>query len=152
MGTFKEIDGDLISLALAGHFDLICHGVNCFSIQNAGIAYDMKHTFKTNTFPMESLDLKGDYNKMGCIDSGISENETVIINCYTQFQPGPNADYTALRMCMKKINHTFKGVIGLPLIGCGIGGLDWNLVKEIIKEELTNLDVVIVHYKPEVDE
>jgi hypothetical protein len=40
-------------------------------------------------------------------------------------------DYEALTLCMRKINYTFTGKhIGLPMIGCGLAGGDWNIVKK----------------------
>ena len=82
-------------------------------------------------------------------------------------------DYEALTLCLRKINHIFKGKhIGLPLIGCGLAGGVWDYhklpktsdeeieiyeqfyhqekkdVKTIIQEELKDMDVTIVHYKP----
>jgi len=49
---------------------------------------------------------------------------------------------------MRKINHVFKGQhIGLPKIGCGLAGGDWNIVKEIIQKELKDCNVIIVIYK-----
>lgn len=36
--SMKVLHGDLISLALAGHFEAIVHGCNCFCTMGAGIA------------------------------------------------------------------------------------------------------------------
>ena len=78
-------------------------------------------------------------------------------------------DYEAFTLCMRKINHQFKGKhIGLPLIGCGLAGAVWDItqlteeevmnhssdllnnfkdVKSIILDELTDMKVTIVHYE-----
>lgn len=34
----KEIEGDLIQMALNGDFDIIAHGCNCFNTMRSGIA------------------------------------------------------------------------------------------------------------------
>ena len=45
------------------------------------------------------------------------------------------------------MNHEFKGKhIGLPQIGCGIAGGDWDVVKLLIKQELKDCDVTVVIY------
>jgi len=36
--------------------------------------------------------------------------------------------------------------IGLPKIGAGLAGGDWNRIKEIIKTELTDCKVTVVIY------
>lgn len=185
MNNLKEIEGDLISLALAGEFDIITHGCNCFCTMGAGIAPQMAKAFKADKYPKESNVYKGDINKLGTIDWGVScvhkqtgdrmnftfTNETfrdgilnsdsvinsvIVVNSYTQYGFGRNhengtevpLDYEALRLCLRKINHSFKGYhIGLPLIGCGLAGGSWEIVKKIISEELINMKVTIVHYK-----
>jgi len=81
--------------------------------------------------------------------------EIIVVNSYTQYSPGKAMpghdiplDYTALRLCMMKINHIFKGKhIGLPKIGAGLAGGDWNKIEQIIKEELKDCDVTVVSYK-----
>lgn len=159
--------GCLITKALEGKFDVIAHGCNCMSIMGAGIALQMKNIFGANHFPMESRNIKP-INKLGNIDykdvgyheyksltnySGVPElikwqKYCTLVNAYTQYQPGANLDYAALTLCMKKINHEFKGKhIGLPQIGCGIAGGDWNKVKQIIQSELKDCDVTIVIYE-----
>jgi len=57
-------------------------------------------------------------------------------------------DYEALTLCMRKINHQYKGnKIGLPLIGAGLAGGDWNVIEKIIEKELKDMDVTIVKFK-----
>ena len=170
---YTEIEGDLIKLALEGRFDVICHGVNCFCTMGAGIAPKMAKIFGADKFSLEADKYRADLNKLGCIDFkpfhlkegkvhklGIDpENKTpnlFVVNCYTQYSYGKNhkdgvdkpLNYTALRLCMYKINQYFKGKhIGLPLIGCGLAGGDWETVKSIIQQELKDCKVTIVHFK-----
>lgn len=78
-----------------------------------------------------------------------------VVNCYTQYGMGkedePPLDYNALALCMKKLNHEFKGKrIGLPQIGCGLAGGDWNIVQKIIQEEMKDCEVTIVIFKNHV--
>lgn len=77
------------------------------------------------------------------------------VNAYTQYGFGRNhkggtpqpLDYIALTMCMRKINHTFKGKhIALPLIGCGLAGGDWDVVSDIIRDQLKDCNVTIIHW------
>lgn len=80
METYKEVEGDLIKLALNGDFDVISHGCNCFCNMQAGIAPLMAKAFGCDTFQLERLTYenewgdkiptnhKGDINKLGQID------------------------------------------------------------------------------------
>lgn len=165
--NFNEVNGDLISLAKAGTFDVIAHGCNCFCTMGAGIAPLMAEAFGADSFPKEDKMYYGDVNKLGTIDhksiplrdsEGKFNGSVVrVVNAYTQYDFGSNheggrampVDYEAIRLVMRKMNHLFQGShIGLPLIGCGLAGGDWNVVKRIIQEELTDCTVTIVHYKP----
>lgn len=150
----KIIKGDLIKLAKESRFNVIAHGCNCISKQKSGIAAQMAKHFGTDKFPKEIYWEDQYVNKLGCIDAK-TINGTIIINCYTQYLPGKAGpgytiplDYDALRMCMRKINYIYEGLdIGLPKIGCGLAGGDWNKVKEIIDEELSSMNVTIVEYE-----
>lgn len=148
--------GNLITLALEGKFDLIAHGVNCFCTQASGLAPQMVKAFGTNEFRLEDISLKGDIRKLGAIDYEVINGLTVI-NCYTQYNYGSNhkdgvekpLDYQALTLCMRKINHIFKGKhIGLPyLIGCGLAGGNKSIVEDIISSELKDMNVTLVKLK-----
>lgn len=152
----KIIKGDLIKLALAGEFDVIAHGCNCFCQMGAGIAPQMARAFGANHFRLEKRSYEGDYNKLGQIDWD-DTMRPIVVNAYTQYGFGRNhsngtdipLDYEALTLCMRKINHQFKGKhIGLPQIGCGLAGGDWNKVSQIIEKELKDCTVTIVIYQP----
>ena len=149
MGTFKEIIGDLILMAKNGAFDVITHGVNCFCTHKSGIAVQFAKGFGTDRFKYEHDILKGNIDKLGRIDYETFRKLT-IINSYTQYGYGRDKvhlDYEALTLCMRKINHIFKGKhIGLPKIGCGLAGGDWERVKLILQTELKDMDVTVVHY------
>ncbi|MDC7249835.1 MAG: hypothetical protein PQJ49_07975 [Sphaerochaetaceae bacterium] len=160
----KEIKGDLIKLAKEGKFDVIAHGCNCQCMMGAGIAVLMRENFNAHKFELEHISHRADINKLGQIDFNTVNRQTgnvirnwnsfealyeglIVVNAYTQFHGGANLDYEALQLCLRKMNAMFKGQrIGLPMIGCGIAGGDWNRVRHMIRQELVDCDVTIVIY------
>ena len=172
----RERKGNLITLAQDGHFDVITHGCNCFCTMGAGIAPQMAKAFGCDKFKMEAPEYRGDINKLGTIDYQIQEvyenkpisllgsthnvrdfggKELIVVNSYTQYRYGRNhadgdktpVDYEAILMCMRKINNNFRGkTIGLPMIGAGLAGGDWNRIEKIIESELDAMDVWIIKY------
>jgi len=167
MENYKEINGDLVELALKGEFAVVTHGCNCFCTMGAGIAPQMAKAFSCDKFKQEQKLPRfiGNINKLGTIDFERKEiynkedavfHSLHVVNSYTQYHYGKNytndlstpLDYEALTLCLRKINHVFKGNhIGLPQIGCGLAGGDWNKVKEIIKKELKDCIITVVIYK-----
>jgi O-acetyl-ADP-ribose deacetylase (regulator of RNase III) len=171
--NYQEIEGDLIQLAKKGTFDVITHGCNCLSNMGAGIAPQMAKAFGADEFEMEKWGPT--IEKLGCIDwqtivlgknevwslkdykNNEDDIELTVVNSYTQFSYGKNhtdgvskpLDYEALTLCMRKINTVFKGKhIGLPKIGAGLAGGDWNRIQKIILAELKDMKVSVVIYKP----
>ena len=62
----KTIQGDLIKLAVAGEFDVIVHGCNCFCTMGAGIAKTIKQKFPT-AYQADLATIKGDKTKLGAV-------------------------------------------------------------------------------------
>lgn len=151
--NYREVEGDLIELALKGEFDVITHGVNCFCQMKAGIAPQMAKAFGCDCFRMEMPAERGNINKLGNIDYARVSQKLTVVNSYTQYRYGPNhkdgdkkpINYAALALCLEKINHTFKGKrIGLPKIGAGLAGGSWPVIKTIIQDSLVDCDVTVV--------
>jgi hypothetical protein len=164
---YKEVEGDLISFALSGSFDVVAQGNNCFCVQGAGLAPQFVKTFNTDHYSLEDNMFRGDINKLGQIDYMWVDPKTkdhsynksglhtlAVVNCYTQYGFGRNheggteipLDYHALALCLKKLNHEFKGMkIGLPyVIGCGLAGGNKMIVIEMIKDLLKDCYVTMV--------
>ena len=144
----KEINGDLIKLAKQGEFDIIAHGCNCFNTMGAGIAKQIKEEFK-DAWIADQHTISGDINKLGTFTRVYYESKKLwVYNCYTQYRYGTDKiylDYEALTLCMRKINHMNTiGRIGMPKIGCGLAGGDWNIVKKIMEKELELMNITIV--------
>ena len=154
----KEIKGNLITMAKEGHFDVITHGCNCFCTMGAGIAPQIKKAFP-DAWYADRATQKGDIMKLGCYTYADVEIDNIgwltVINSYSQYKYGRNhadgvetpIDYEALALALRKINKNYRGKsIGLPWIGAGLAGGDWNRIKKIIQTELNAMDVVIVEY------
>lgn len=148
---FKQhlLQGDLVKLAREGRFDLIVHGCNCFCAMEAGIARQIKEQFP-GAYRADWATKKGDRDKLGTISTAETGGLT-IVNAYTQYHySGANVllDYDALRCCLKTIKQQFPGKrIGLPKIGAGLAGGDWDKIITIIDEELRGEKWQVVEYK-----
>ncbi len=152
----KTIEGDLITLAQAGQFDVIIHGCNCFCTMGAGIAKSIKKAFPAAYFADYNSG-KGDRDKLGnytCAEVIIAEQDSlVVVNAYTQYsyrrKSTPNVDYDAIRAVFQRIKTDFtEKRIGYPAIGAGLAGGDWAIISEIIAEELAGEDHTFVKYQP----
>ena len=148
----KSVRGDLIKLALAGHFDVIVHGCNCQCRMSRGIALAVKNTFP-EAVAADLATIKGDLGKLGFFSSATvdrSGHGITIVNAYTQLHPegeGVLVDYDAVRAVMRRIKASFAGSrIGYPLIGAGLARGDWSVISRVIEEELAGEDHTLVEF------
>lgn len=162
IGGVQVIIGNLITLAKAGHFDVICQGCNCSNVMGGGLAKQIKEVFP-DAFFVDREYYNSHHNKysmMGNYSRHIEKVEgdkwLTILNMYTQFgigEPSPGShialDYTALTLCLRKLNQEYPGKhVGLPWIGGGLAGGSKSSIKGLIVSELYNLNVTIVEYEP----
>lgn len=148
----KKVKGNLIHLALAGKFDVIVHGCNCFCTMGAGIARQIRDTFPE----AYQADLKtgmGDRNKLGtCSMARIQRNRTcfTLVNAYTQYDfTGQDVlvDYHAVQIVFASIKKNFtRKRIGYPKLGAGLANGDWEIISGIINRELKGEDHSLVEY------
>lgn len=148
----KIIEGDLLKLAADGEFDVIIHGCNCQCQMGKGIALGIKKLFP-EAYKADCATDKGSREKLGTFSYALIEREKhsfIIVNAYTQFHwrgKGVKANYDAIRSVMKGIRAEFSGKrIGYPLIGAGLAGGDWDVISDIIVEELDGEDHTLVRF------
>lgn len=153
----KEKKGDLILLAEKGEFDVIIHGCNCFHTMGAGIARVIKSAFP-EAFEADKETVYGSRHKLGTISTATFQvndeaDSLTVVNAYTQFDFGTNSEYTspldyvAVNTCFRNIKDQYGGQhlkFGIPRIGAGLAGGDWDLISRIIESHMKDEDVTLV--------
>lgn len=139
----------ILKLAQNNIFDVVVHGQNCHCNMNGGIAAEISRIYPEVL--MEDIKtLPGDKSKLGTINWVNLNDGFIIVNAYTQFDYTINkidVNYNALRSCFKAIKNEFGGKrIGYPLIGCGVASGNWEIVSNIIDEELCGEDHTLVKW------
>lgn len=153
-----HIKGDLLALADSGMFEVICHGYNCQNKMGAGIArqiaqrwplaleVDRRARDRNSQDPSRML---GSYSLAKV--SNKDHRDLVICNLYTQYRYGRGCqiDYAAIRSCFKQLSNIFPFDyrLGMPKIGAGLGGGDWDKILEILTEVTPeSTDITVVEY------
>lgn len=152
----KHVTGNLLDMADAGEFDMIVHGCNIHNTFGAGIALAIKNRYP-QAYEADLRTLSGDKRKLGLHTHAMAPNAAssgfIIINLYTQGRvgrSGVNVDYDAVErgFLMLKMNEIISWQaeplrIGIPKIGAGLGGGDWERIEAIIDSlELSDITCV----------
>ena len=138
-----ENQGDV----LESDAEIICHQTNCLGVMGAGIALQIK-----NKYPLVYKKYKHYCERLGKNDAfGTAQfckidDSRYICNLFGQMHCNAyerQTDYEALNNAVKemltkiKCNNVLVKKIAIPkLLGCGLAGGDWNIVKEIFVSRL----------------
>lgn len=124
---------------------IIVHGCNAQGVMNSGVAKVIR-----NKWPDAYRIYREHYEKRGRLFPGeviwAPVDNKIIAHCITQYNYGRDkkkyTEYNAVRACMKEIDKFGYKELGLamPLIGAGLGGGDWEIISQIIQEEITNVN------------
>lgn len=123
----------------------IGHGVNVDGKMGSGIAVQFR-----NRFPKMHSAYVYKCSADECLNNlrpgglfSFEENGKWIHNIASQDRPGANAKYVWLHSgaykAAQRVVQLGGNILALPMIGCGIGGLEWSHVENIlltIEEEL----------------
>jgi O-acetyl-ADP-ribose deacetylase (regulator of RNase III) len=159
----RTIKGDLVELAALGEFNVIVHGCNCFNTMGAGVALQIATRFP-EACVADQLTRIGDKSKLGkytiAMVRGDYGDALTIVNGYTQYAyglGGPHVEYDAVRSVFGTAVYNLACMsdnirIGIPMIGAGLGGGDWERINTIIEEELDGFDchpqlITLVEYE-----
>ena len=151
--SFKYKVGDLIEAAKSGEVDVIAHGCNCYCAMGNGIAPLIKAAFPA-AWKADLQTKKGSKEKLGTFSYAIQDS-VIIGNLYTQFgfwgrnKGLRDLDYNAMYDSMSMFKHMLvqrfgdRVRIGLPKIGAGLAGGDWNVIEAMIKSIFFDCDVTV---------
>jgi O-acetyl-ADP-ribose deacetylase (regulator of RNase III) len=135
--TVKEVTGDIFELDV----DALGHGVNCRGKMGAGIAVQFKKKFPYMYDNYRSL-CASHYLHLGQVyvykPVWTTHDKRLVYNIASQDLPGANANLEAIRVAVEFVRFDAErrglNTVALPQIGCGIGGLEWAEVKEVLRE------------------
>jgi O-acetyl-ADP-ribose deacetylase (regulator of RNase III) len=123
----------------------IAHGCNAQGVMGSGVAKAIREQY-----PLAYEEYVYFYAKkqlyLGDVIPAICGNKA-IFNCITQKFYGNDgkvyADIPAIHMCFWKLNGFGVQKLAIPKVGCGLGGLTWDVVEPIIAKNALNYDVVV---------
>lgn len=154
----KTIQGDILTLAEQGNFDVIVHGSNCVNSMKGALATLIKENYPAVVAADDQTANVSVEKKLGTVSGanvtayGTGHHFT-IINGYTQANlrgAGMLVDYDAIRSVFRIIKKNFPGKrIAYPKIGAGGGRGDWDTIEAIINEELAGEDHTLVEFVPQ---
>lgn len=140
---------DVVRILKEKDFDIFIHGCNSKGKFRSGIAGIVRELYPRAAASYERyIKLQGLAGPlMGKLDVVQVDNDKFIVNAITQEGYGYDgkkyASYDAIDDAFKSLaGREFSENLKIyyPLIGCGLGGLDWEIVKHIIDKNLEGLD------------
>jgi O-acetyl-ADP-ribose deacetylase (regulator of RNase III) len=142
--------GDLIQALKNGEVGVIAHQANCMNTMGSGVAKAIRENFP-EAYAADCETERGDADKLG--NYTFAENEHgLIFNLYGQYNYGRDgAHYTQLASLEEALENMaiyltdigYKGKVGIPKLGCGLGGADWNQVARVVSRALDNFEVIV---------
>lgn len=151
---------------------LIAHQVNCKGVMGSGLAKQIRDRYPS-VYNIYREYIKAYYEDYGKIPLGSyqvayaedTENgERNIVNIFGQNEYGLDkcyTDYDAVRRAFKSLDKEFIGTdryegdqipIAIPYgFGCGLGGGNWEKMKEVLKEIEKETHILFIVYKLETN-
>jgi O-acetyl-ADP-ribose deacetylase (regulator of RNase III) len=139
-----------------GNLPALAHGCNIVGVMGAGVAAQMRQRWPSMYGVYHSMCVADNF-RLGevfmweALDDGVT-----IFNLATQPMPGPTASKTAIAISLTRMVELARYLniaeIGMPWIGCGIGGLRKSDLEEILSyfESDRSITLVVVEYAPPV--
>lgn len=134
---------------------LIIHGCNAQGVMGSGLAAQIRAKYPAAYEGYKKLPT-GEISLGACQIIKVGDN-LFIGNCITQLYYGKDGRrYADLRAIKKSLDSAFfwcdlmSQPLHMPEIGCGLGGLSWDEVQEIVDglmEKYPNVNVTLYRYK-----
>ena len=154
--SIEYVKGNLLDFPGVNVIAQIC---NCKNIMGGGLALQIKEEYPA-AFEADTAAAKVGENQLGMFSVATLPNGKRIVNLYCQYDIGTDKrqiDYEATTVALTRLKELLENAnkegrnysVGLPaMMGCGLAGGDWHIVKAIIESifEKSPIKVVIVEY------
>lgn len=153
---------NIVDAFLENEIHLLIQGCNCFCSFGRGLAEEILNRIP-EAYEADVITDTGNIDKLGTYSFYKMDEKRFVINAYTQYhwikrknhEPKVKkgrgfvlANYEAIRLSLRQIANSFNNdlSIGLPKIGGGWANGDWNIIANIIQEELIDKGYSVVIY------
>jgi O-acetyl-ADP-ribose deacetylase (regulator of RNase III) len=138
---------NIIKAAKDGDINILAHQANCFNLMGAGVAGAIAANFPEAAIA-DSYTPKGARTKLGSFSGYyLPDFDLTIYNLYGQYTPGHcgtsvHLEESIRRMVQDILSRTDQDIrIGIPKMGCGIAGGNWDEFSKMIEVALAPLSV-----------
>jgi O-acetyl-ADP-ribose deacetylase (regulator of RNase III) len=135
---------------LKSRTEALVNTVNCVGFMGKGIALQFKKAFPENfrAYQQACRSHQVEPGRMFVFATGSALNPKYIINFPTKRHWKGNSRIEDISSGLKALadeikTHDIRSV-AIPPLGCGLGGLDWNVIRPMIEEAFTDLPEVLV--------
>lgn len=133
---FTEDYGDLFSLPSEFY---LCHCISADFALGKGIAVEFDRRYGMKKKLLNQYPQNGKYPAVYFIDR--------VFNLVTKEKYWYKPTYTDLEKCLKElkelvVQNNIK-YLGMPIIGCGLDRLDWVVVRKMIMDIFSDVDIYI---------
>ena len=135
--------------------DIMVNTVNCVGVMGAGVALLFKNKFPEMFKDYSNACAKGEVQpgKPHVWKENNMFSKVTIINFPTKMHWKNPSKYEyiedGLIWLKKYLSGNKNSTVTLPALGCGHGGLDWKIVRNMITKYLGNLKANILVFEPE---
>lgn len=121
--------------------------VNCVGVMGAGVALEAKKLWPEIEKKYKAICSNPNYNWPGCVYP--IGSHLIFANTKKHWRDPSELDW--VEKCLQNIVKTVGDqiiTVGVPALGCGLGGLKWDAVKALYEKYLSNSPVHFVCYEP----
>ena len=147
----KYITGDI----MASPAEAIVNTVNTVGVMGKGIALQFKEAFPANFAIYAEACRKGELvpgKLLVTKERNAAGNEKIIINFPTKKHWRYSSRYEYIESGLASLVEAIRAnnikSIAIPPLGCGNGGLNWDIVKKMIESALSDVDIDVNVYEP----
>jgi O-acetyl-ADP-ribose deacetylase (regulator of RNase III) len=136
--------------------EALVNTVNCVGTMGKGIALQFKKAWPENNVVYEKSCRQGDLKpgKLLVFSTDMMMNPRYIINFPTKKHWRGKSHYEFIEKGLDALINEIRSrdihSVAIPPLGCGLGGLEWNRVRNMIEEHLSNLtEVKVLVFEPQ---
>jgi O-acetyl-ADP-ribose deacetylase (regulator of RNase III) len=135
--------------------EALVNPVNTFGVMGKGLALQMKQTFPANYQAYAAACKAGALvpGKLLCIqDYNLLSGSKLIINFPTKTHWRLPSEYSYIEQGLAALQlyivENKVASLATPALGCGLGGLNWEIVKPLIVRAVGHLEAEVFVYEP----